>query len=65
MEFYHFNQIESDFHLKISDKDLWDFVKTGKLQPFLKNNGMNYYGKDPMFGNYHYRPTFPEKILRK
>jgi len=65
MEFYNFNQIESDFNLKISDKDLWDFVKAGRLQPFLKNNGMNYYGKDPMSGNYHYFPTFPEKIQRK
>ena len=66
MEFYHFNQIESDFHLKLSDKDLWDFVKAGKLQPFIKNNGMNFnYGKDPMSGSYSYHPTFPDKIIRK
>jgi hypothetical protein len=39
MSFYLFNKIESDFNLKLSDKALWDLVRSGKLQPFIERIG--------------------------
>jgi hypothetical protein len=67
MEFYPREDLsKGPFNLELSDAELWDLVRSGRLLPFTKGSEQVLLGPaDPLSGDNDYVPLFPSHLKAK